>query len=225
MRRIASAALAAGLLLGLGGCYLPLGIAYPTLSYTPTVTVPDEGAKDVHAFRVAIVESPRAVKPADKMRCQFTEIELDARNEVPGQVATGISYYWALYFVPGDGEQAYPNSVHSREKRIRVRLYRRGFKTIEIGPDSSSDMKLDWEEVDNHLEQEQAIDELLGVKNDSFVHLAPGHVSKQHEAFLRFAADEYLHLSSLLDQSKAEQMRARTRILKKYDQVHDRETD
>ncbi len=223
MRRNASAALALSCLLGLSGCYVPLGIAYPTLSYTPTVAIPADAVKELYAFRVDVVESPHAAKPAKRTQSVFSEIDLAARNEVPGQMAAGLRYYWGLFFLPsGD---SYPKGVHSRDTHIRVRLYRRGFKTIEIGPDSDRDTALDWEAVDNHREREEAIDDLLGVKGDSFVHLAPGRVSKKHELSLRFAAEEYLDLARMLDKTKADQLRIHTRALKKFERLRDLETD
>lgn len=223
MRRNAAAALTLNVLLGLSGCYVPLGIAYPTLSYTPTVAIAADAARDLHAFRVDFVEAPHAAKPAQRFQCEFGEIDLSARNEVPGQTATGLRYFWGLFFLPS-GEN-YPNSVHSRDSHIRVRLYRRGFRTIEIGPDSDSDTALDWEPVDNYREREEAIDALLGVKSDSFVHLAPGHVSKKHEAFLHFAAEEYRQLANRLDETRADQLRIRIRALKKCERLRDLETD
>ena len=124
---------------GLSGCFMPLGVAYPTLSYTPSVPISDDAVKDLHAFRVEFAESPHAKKPADRMQCRFSEIDLASKNSVPRQTTTGVSYYWALFFLPGSGEPSL-NSAHSRDEWMRVRLYRQGFKTVEIGPEYSRSM-------------------------------------------------------------------------------------
>jgi hypothetical protein len=217
MRRIAATTLGIALLLGASGCLMPFGVAYPTLSYTPSVsTCADAG--EVRAFRVDFVESRHSLNQAEWLKCEFQEIDMSSRSEVPGQLTTGVSYAWALYFFPGAVE-SFKGSMRSHDEWVRVRLYRRGFKTIELGPDDSSDMRLDWSPVADDADREEAIDKLAGVHKDFLGYLLPGSKSPKHNAFLRFAADEYQNLADSLDGGNAAQARLRVHLLKKIKEL------
>jgi hypothetical protein len=213
MRRIAATTLGICLLLGACGCLMPFGIAYPTVSYTPSVATGAD-AGEVRAFRVDFVESRHSLNQAEWLKCEFQEIDMSSRNEVPSQLTTGISYAWALYFFPGTVE-SYKGSLRSHDEWVRVRLYRRGFKTIELGPDDSGDMRLDWLLVADNADREEAIDKLVGAQKDFLGHLFPGSKSPKHNAFLRFAADEYQNLANSLDDNNAAQAKLRVHLLKK----------
>jgi hypothetical protein len=196
---------------------MPFGVAYPTVSYTPSVsTGADAGA--VRAFRVDFVESRHSLNHAEWLKCEFQEIDMSSRSEVPGQLTTGISYAWALYFFPGT-VNSYKGSMRSHDEWVRVRLYRRGYKTVEIGPDDSGDMRLDWSPVADDADRAEAIDKLVGVQNDFLGHLFPGAKSPKHSAFLHFAADEYQNLADSLDGSNAAQAKLRVHLLKKIKEL------
>jgi hypothetical protein len=217
MRRIAATVLGACLLLGACGCLMPFGVAYPNVSYTPSVpTGADPG--EVRAFRVDFVESKHSLNKANWLKCEFQEIDMSSRNEVPSQLTTGISYSWALYFFPGTVE-SYRGSLRSHDEWVRVRLYRRGFKTIELGPDDPSDMRLDWSPAVDLADRHEAIDKLVGVKNDFLGFLFPGSKSQEHKAFLLFAAGEYENLANSLNDGNAEQAKARVHLLKKIKEL------
>ena len=147
MRRIAVGGFAAVLVVGLCGCYMPFGIAYPTVSYTPTVPIDPETTSQIRAFRVDFTESHRSLNQADWVKCEFQEIDVSARQDVPAQVTAGITYFSGLYFFPGPGVP-YKGSVRSSDEWMRVRLYRRGFQTIELGPDDMATMRLEWERAE-----------------------------------------------------------------------------
>ncbi len=217
MRRIAATTLGAGLLLGASGCLMPFGIAYPTVSYTPSVSTGAD-AGEVRAFRVDFAESRHSPNQAEWLKCEFEEIDMSSRKEVPSQLTTGISYAWALYFFPGTTE-AYKNSLRSHDEWVRVRLYRRGYKTIEIGPDDSGDMRLDWLLVRDNADREEAIDKLAGVQKDFLGHLYPGSKSPQHIAFLHFAAEEYQNLANSLGDSNAADARLQVHLRKKINEL------
>jgi hypothetical protein len=218
MRWIAATTLCSCLMLGVCGCLMPFGIAYPTVSYTPSVSI-DAETGEVRAFRVDLAESRHSQNQAEWLKCEFQEIDMSSRKEVPSQLTTGISYAWALYFFPGTTE-AYKNSLRSHDEWVRVRLYRCGYKTIELGPDDSGDMRLDWLPVRDNAEQEEAIDKLVGVQKDFLGHLYPGSKSPKHSAFLHFAADEYQSLANTLNDGNAADARLRVHLMKKIDELH-----
>jgi hypothetical protein len=213
-------ALAASACLGVCGCFMPLGVVYPTVSHTPSVPLKEEFAGDLHAFRIDFMEYVHAKKITEKLKCELSEIDLTKEHDVPSQTSTGLRYYWALFFVPGAAD-AMPGSVHSRDSWVRVRLYRRGFKTIEIGPDSTKESAEAWEKASDLKDLEEAIDALIGAKKDSLTHLPSGHTSRKHEDALNFAAAEYLQLVNCVPDLNAEQRRMRTRLLKKYNTLRE----
>jgi hypothetical protein len=220
MRRSGLAIVAASLLLGFCGCALPVGIAYPTLSYTPSVGTDEDSAKDLHAFRVNFVEKKLAAKQDDAIKCDFAEINLTSKGEVPGQKVTGVSYHWAMYFLPGSTEPL-NGKVHTFDKWVRVRLYRRGFKTIEIGPDTSRTEPIDWVIAENDNEREDAVDDLVGVKRNSYKHLLPGSTSESQKTFLLFAQAEYEHLASRIKEDSLVNREARWRLTHKAERFRD----
>jgi hypothetical protein len=210
MGRRALNSLIAGLLLCSCGCMMPLGVAYPTISSTPFIPIQEEIRREIHAFRVTFEESRRSKIPEEWDKCTFEELELK-KNEIPGQTTISISYEWSLYAVPGDF-QPYQGSQHSFDKWVHVRVYRRGFKTLEITPAHSS-KPVDWEPVYTDEERAMAIDQLVGVQGNSIKHLKRGSVSPKHTAFIRYAITEYEELARSMKQEDVRQITLRNRLL------------
>jgi len=192
---------------------MPVGYAYPTVSTTPSIPIGDASPRDFHVFRVDFVELHHVSHPEDSDRCTFQELDLSARKEIPRQTSVGFAYWMALYAIPSAGEQ-FRGSERSYDKWVHVRIYRRGYKTIEISP-STSEKSLKWELARSDEDREEAIDQLIGIEKNSLRHLEPGSRSPKHEAFLRFAAREYNDLARSIDEQNLDQIGLRTRMFDK----------
>jgi hypothetical protein len=193
------------------GCLMPIGVAYPTISSTPSVPIADDAIKTTHAFRVDFVELRKRSSTTEVDLCRFEEIDLSSRKEVPRQTAFGFAYNYALYSLPGNGDR-YMDRQQSLDRWVHVRLYRPGFTTIEIGPDRSRKEPLVWAPATDDQARAEALDRLIGVEKNSLRHLEPGSVSTAHEAFLRFAANEYEALARSIKEENLDQAALRTRL-------------
>ena len=214
MRRIGSIVFAASISLGICGCMMPLGYAYPNFSRTPSMPIAEDVSREIHAFRLDFVRSKQQEKDDDGVKCEFREIDLSARKVIPSQTSAGISYFWGLYFFPSEAN-AFENSVRTHDKWVRVRLYRRGYETIELGPEHTGGDSLDWLPAVTGKEREEAIDHLLGSKKESIKHLEPGSRSKEHQAFFAFVADEYERLANTVSEDSWEHKRFRQQLFDK----------
>ena len=218
MRRLAVGGFSVVLLLGLCGCYMPFGVAYPAVSYTPSAPIDPAQTHEIRAFRVNFEENHKSANQADWVKCDFQEIDLRERQEVPSQLLVGLNYSWGWYFFPGSG-QAYKGSVRTSDKWVRVRLYRRGFRTIELSPDDEENTRIEWQHARDREEQEEAIDKLTGVKQDFMGRLLPGSTSPEHKLFLQFAIEEYEHVAKSIEDENAAKAKLRFHLLKKADDL------
>jgi hypothetical protein len=132
------------------GC---LCYAYPTLSHTPTLAVPnpDGGA---HAFRVDVERTERA-PAAPSSQYTLSRIRIDERGLIPSQLelahATGNYDPFSLM---GGG-------THERTKyTMQVRVYRPGYRTMEV-KDWEKNAELHWVQAKDLVDQERAVDDLL----------------------------------------------------------------
>jgi hypothetical protein len=196
-------------LLGLlaAGC-MPLGYAYPKVSYIPPVTVaaPPE---QVHAFRVDITNDDNSLEITENDRYVLSRLPLHRDGRFDPQTKVAVDYGCILYCVAN----VYDVSTHHT---LLVRLYRPGYHTIEIEP-WQTDARINWVEAPTPEAQEQAIDDLVSTWKTTpehiqtkaafsgfvppvdpivFHYLAPASASEGHREALGFAASEYERLLS-----------------------------
>lgn len=132
------------------GC---LYYAYPTISHTPELAVPNADGS-VHAYRVDIDRTER--KPlAPATQYTLTEIRLDARGLIPSQleIAPTTGLLNPIGVVDG-GQHEKTNYT------MFVRAYRPGYRTVEVKSWEKS-RELQWIIAADLAGQEAAIDALL----------------------------------------------------------------
>lgn len=206
-------------LLGLlmGGC-MPLGYAYPKMSYIPQGTV---GAvrDEVHAFRVDVTDDENSLEMTDKDSYVFSRVPLHTDGSYEPQTKVAFDYGCLLYGMADVRDIA-------RHHTLMVRLYRPGYHTVELEAWQTAD-RIRWIEATKVVEREQAIDDLVStwktapqrLQNQAafngfvpprdpivFQCLAPGTTSEEHRDALLFAAAEY---SRLLPSAEDEDAKAR----------------
>ena len=131
------------------GC---LVYAYPTISTTPDLTVPNPDGS-VHAFRVDVERTERKDAPT-ATEYTLMRIPIDQRGFVPSQLevahATGVWNPLGL----GDAKE------HERSGyTMLVRFYRPGYRTQEFKSWDKS-RPVDWVEARDLFAQEKAVDDL-----------------------------------------------------------------
>jgi hypothetical protein len=206
----------------LSGC-MGIGFAYPTASFIPGVSL-GSAPQEVRAFRVDVKDDTcRAVpgKPpvAEDDRYEMEEITLRFGQWLCPQAKLAVDYSWQSL---GDD----PHSEQNTHHLLLIRLYRSGYKTVEI-PAWDLASNPDWQPISTLVEQERSVDDLVSTfarddrarvtqagtddarsgkratppPRDSsvFARLAPGSASKEHRAALLFAATEYELLSRARD--------------------------
>jgi len=197
---------ACGLLcLFMAGC-IPIGYAYPRVSYVAPVSV--GAARDqVHAFRVDVADDDNCIDFPEDDQYVLRSLPLHRDGSFDPQVKVSVDYGWIWNCIA----LIYDGSTHHT---MMVRLYRPGFQTIEIESwQKSGQMK--WVVASSLDEQEQAIDDLVSTWNTTpvriqnrvartgfvpprdplvFRYLAPGSSSDEHMQALHFAASEYERL-------------------------------
>jgi hypothetical protein len=197
---------------------MPLGYAYPKVSYLPPVTLGAE-RDEVSVFRVDVVDDDNCVNIREKDEYVLHPLPLHRDGHTDPQVKLAVDYGWLLNWV----SVLYDGSTHHT---IMVRLYRPGYQTIEIHSWQKNG-RAKWIPTSSLDEQEIAIDELLSTWNttperlqnqiartgfvpprDPFVfhYLARGSTLDEHQQALQFAASEY---ERLLRQATAPDMRER----------------
>src|ERR1051325_1553379 len=136
------------------GC---LAYGYPTLAYTPMLTVPNHD-NSAHAYRVDVDRTERTAAPTTS-QYTLSKIPLDERGNVPSQLelasATGV--YDPLGVASG--------ATHERNLyTMLVRLYRPGHRLIEVQSwDKTRD--LNWSKAKDLGEEERAVDDLVADPN------------------------------------------------------------
>lgn len=182
-----------GCLLGLAGCLLPY--CARSVNHLPPVDLNCD-PHEVHAFCVSITRQnvrDEGIKEIWELR----QVEAGP-GKTPSQSKT--SYDFGLYAIsPGTAPGFLIDTTHS----LCLRLYRPGFKTVELDTVEPQG-KVTWEPAKDVLERETALDELFGLtpvivpKGDPEVTrtLEPGATSKEHKAALQFGIAEYAALAA-----------------------------
>jgi hypothetical protein len=195
------------------GC-MPLGYAYPTVSYVRPVRV-GPARDEVKAFRVDVADDDNCLEITEKDRYVLTPLPLHRDGSFDPQVKVAVDYGWLVNCMA----VIYDASTHHT---VKVRLYRTGFRTLEL-ESWQTEEDLHWTEAPTLEEQEEAIDDLVSTWRTSparlqnryafqgfvpprepivFHYLAKGSTSTEHRAALQFAAGEYERL--LKDTTKPE---------------------
>lgn len=165
----------------LSGCVLPY-CAYPTLDYTPQVTL-DVAPSEVHAFRVDITK-PTAdldvfVGPVYE---SLSAIPVAHTNEVPAQVKPSVSYGFVVIGVA-------VNFLTHHSQSVAVRLYRPGYELVEIHSWQRVS-RVAWKPASDLKTKEEAVDHLMPLDA-----LHQGSKSSANQAALLFGASEYERLA------------------------------
>jgi hypothetical protein len=189
----------------LAGC-MPLGYAYPTVSYVRPVRV-GPARDEVKAFRVDIADEDNNMEVKENDRYVLTPLRLHRDGSSDPQLKFAVTYGWLWNCVA----LSYGGST---QRTVLVRLYRPGYRTIEVQSWQANE-PLAWTEATMLEEQEEAIDELVSTWKTTgehvqaqyasqhfvpprepivFLALAPGSTAPAHRAALQFAADEYERL-------------------------------
>jgi hypothetical protein len=191
----------------LAGC-MPLGYAYPTISYVRPASV---GAvrDEVRAFRVDVADDDNCFEIPEKDRYRLTPLPLHGDGSFDPQMKVAVDYGWMLNCLA-------LISGSSTHHTVLVRLYRPGYQTLEL-ESWRKQGRLQWTPAATPQDCEQAIDDLVTTwytaparlqskyayegfapPHDSviFRYLAPGSTSPEHRAALHFAAGEYERLLS-----------------------------
>jgi hypothetical protein len=188
------------------GC-MPLGYAYPKVSYIPPGTVGPAPRKEVRAFRVDITDDDNSLDFTEKDSYVLSRLPLHSDGSYDPQTKVAVDYGFLLFGMADVIDAA-------RHHTILVRLYRPGYHTVEIEPWKTNE-RIQWVEAPKVIEQEQAIDDLVStwkttperLQNKAayegfvpprdpivFRYLAPGSTSEEHRHALLFAAAEYSRL-------------------------------
>lgn len=208
------------------GC-MPLGYAFPTVSYVRPATV--GAARDqVHAFRVDVTDDENCMEIPEQDRYVLTQLPLNGDGSFEPQTKIAASYGWFL-----DGVAIIWGSC--RHHTVLVRLYRPGYQTLELISWRNNE-RLHWTPAATLQEQEQAIDDLVSTWWTSpaslqtryaaqgfepprdpmvFRYLAPGSTSDEHREALCFAAREYERLlRTASDEEQHSRLQAKAKSLR-----------
>jgi len=140
----AAVALGATACLLAAGCLIPY--AYPKLSYVPGCEFGPE-ANEIHAFRVDVSED-HLFFGGDTGQYTITEISPRSDGSVPPQSRVTVERGFGLLLQLG------------RKHATCVRLYRPGYKLVELDSWDSTD-KISWQPAENWGDQAWAINKLL----------------------------------------------------------------
>jgi hypothetical protein len=186
---------------------MPLGYAYPKVSYIPPSNV-GRARAEVHAFRVDITDDDNSLSIRENDSYVLSRLPLHPDGSYDPQTKVAVDYGFLLYGMANEFDTA---THHT----LLVRLYRSGYHTVEIEPWQTFEPKIKWVEAPQVVDREQAIDDLVStwkttserLQNkaafDGFVpprdpivfrYLAPGTTSEEHRDALLFAAAEYSRL-------------------------------
>jgi hypothetical protein len=187
------------------GCLIPY--AYPKLSHTPSCDLKEQ-ANDVHAFRVDVVSA----KDLMTERADYTlaEIKPLPDGSIPSQTRVTLEHGLGVILKLGE--------IHA----MRVRLYRPGYKLVELESWDSQD-KISWIPAENWESQELAVDTLVScpmlrhptVPGPSRPHetLQPPTTPEAKQALV-FAAGEYERVAKLAPTAEeANRIRAKAQKL------------
>jgi hypothetical protein len=187
------------------GC-MPIGYAYPTMSYVRPARV-GASADAVRAFRIDVVNDDNSFDITEKDSYRLTPLPLHQDGSFDPQMKVAVDYGWLVACMA----LTYNSSTHHT---VLVRLYRPGYQTIELESWRKQE-RLQWTPAPTLQERELAIDGLVStwktmperLQNEYaskgfvpprdpvvFRDLALGSTSPEHCFALDFAAGEYEQL-------------------------------
>ncbi len=176
----------------LPGCLIPY--AFPTVSCVPAVPLGAE-AVSVHAFRVDVTRKWIDIGAQDAYR--LAEIPVSALGSVPVQGKLSATYGMYVLGVALN----YPvYTSHS----VEIRLYRPGFKLVEVESWDLLD-RVEWKKLAPTEDEEQVLDRLYLTSDSAKCEdhwpacrrfLEPGSASAAHRAALLFGVAEYERLAA-----------------------------
>src|SRR5438445_133117 len=103
------------------------GYVYPSATYVPRVPVGKPVAEEVHAFRFDIIDYTGSIDLASSDEYLLRELPLTVRGDVLPQFTMGFGRgWWGVYHTLGYTQR--------RHATLRVRLYRPGYETVQVGP-------------------------------------------------------------------------------------------
>jgi hypothetical protein len=208
-------------------------LVIPELNYVTPVDLAS-AATEVHAFRVDVTD--RTVVNIDHNfhaagggvdYYELTPMRVSSSGTTPLEWEVSCAYGWRFV---GMWDHWPTLTTHS----VAVRLYRRGYETVELRPDQK--VPDDWKEATDLEAQEKAIDALLGVSplastsplkplagtgKRSAPALELGTISSGHHKALLFAAGEYEWLAQLITEPDAEEQAIRVRLVNKAKRLHE----
>jgi hypothetical protein len=204
-------------LFGVAGCLVPY--CARTVNHLPAVDLGCDPL-EVHAFCLSITK--QAVRDEGfKERWELCEL---APNGNKTQAHVKTSYDFGLFAIsPGTPPGFLIDTTHT----LCWRLYRPGFKTVELDPNSPQ-TKIEWESAADVVQREEALDELFAMKPVVVAKgelpvtrkLEPGSKSKEHLAALQFGAAEYLVLVNAMGEPKRDDLKeVKARLIKKVGQL------
>jgi len=191
----------------LAGC-MPLGYAFPTVSYVRPASV-GAARDEVRAFRVDVADDDNCFDIPEKDRYRLKPLPLHRDGSFDPQMKIAVDYGWLCNCVA----LIYGSSTHHT---VLVRMYRPGYQTLEL-ESWRKPGRMQWTPAPAPQDREQAIDDLVSTWNTApgrlqnkyasegfvpprdsiiFRYLAPGSTSHEHRSALRFAAGEYDRLLS-----------------------------
>jgi hypothetical protein len=189
------------------GC-MPIGYAYPTVSYIRPASV-GPARDEVKAFRLDVADEDNCLDLPEKDRYVLTPLPLHRDGSFDPQMKVAVDYGWLWNCVAFIYDS-------SRHHTIMVRLYRPGYHTIEM-ESWRKEGRMQWTPAPSPEEREQAIDDLVSTWRTSparlqnkyasqgfvppresivFRYLAPGSTANGHRTALAFAAGEYERLAN-----------------------------
>jgi hypothetical protein len=210
------------------GC-IPIGYAYPAAAFVPGVQV-RAPAEEVHAFRLDVADDQNCVDFAGREHDRYVlrPLALGRGDRLGPQVKVAIDYGWIWNCI------ALSYGGHTQHTLL-VRLYRPGFRTIEVRS-WQKDGEAKWIEATDLESREKAVDDLLSTWNTDFQRslgraaltsgdvprdsavfrsLAAGAASKGHRQALLFAASEYERLKSAADPAMRSRLEEKTQTLRR----------
>jgi hypothetical protein len=202
-------------------------VCMPEVNYVGPIALGAVGA-EVHAFRVDVTEKTVVNVDQDFKAAgggvsyfELTPMQPSARGTTSLQWDVSWAHGWRSI---GLWDYWPTLTTHS----LAVRLYRRGFETVEMRP--GQDGPSDWTQASNLDSREKAVDDLLGVSplkstsplkavTGTGAHSPPalelGTKSAGQRTALLFAAGEYEWLAQQLSGPNEEEQAMRSRLLAK----------
>jgi hypothetical protein len=209
------------------GC-LQVPVCIPEMNTVPAVGPTGKG-DEVFAFRVDVTDRAE-IKESRNARTpsKAENVESFALSRMPVSTSGMTSAQTSLTCATGwytVGFWNYFNSLTTHS--IAVRLYRRGYETIELRP-GQAPRELRWVEAVDVAAQEKAVDDLLGISpleserplsETQQRRLEPGTTSPAHRDALTFAAREYERLAHAVAREGDDVHEAQPRLFRKARRV------